>query len=148
MKQLLLLCLITLAFFNTKAQERWQADLHIVALKGDCEGKDLINFKVAVKNYNDDDTRNVMLTILLPVEVSVKNLPANCKLVNAASAPNNPYVGCVQCKLGNLSVNQTTEVIITTTRSKYVNRFGAFVYGETPDPDPSNNFKELTITCK
>lgn len=137
-----------LAFMAVSGQERWQADLHILAMKASCEGTDKIISKVIVKNYNDDDTRNVVLTILLPVEVSVIQLPPNCVLVNKGSAANNNLTGCVQCTLGNLAVNQTAEATLTTTKSKFTNKFGAFVYGETPDPVPANNYKEVIATCK
>jgi hypothetical protein len=136
------------AFMAISGQERWQADLHIQAMKASCEGTDKVISKVVVKNYNDDDTRNVVLTILLPVEVSVVQLPANCQLVNKGSAANNNLTGCVQCTLGNMTVNQVVEVTLTTTKSKFTNKFGAFVYGETPDPVPANNYKEVIVTCK
>lgn len=148
MKRIIFLMVSILSLMAVSGQERWQADLHILAMKASCEGADKIISKVIVKNYNDDDTRNVVLTILLPVEVSVTQLPANCILVNKGSAANNNLTGCVQCTLGNLAVNQTVEVTLTTTRSKFTNKFGAFVYGETPDPVPANNYKEVIATCK
>lgn len=148
MKKVTLLLVTVFAFLAVSGQERWQADLHILAMKASCEGADKVISKVVVKNYNDDDTRNVVLTILLPVEVTVVQLPANCQLVNKGSAANNNLTGCVQCTLGNMAVNQTVEVILTTTKSKFTNKFGAFVYGETPDPVPANNYKEVIATCK
>ena len=148
MKAKLLAAILLFMSLFSYSQERWQADLHISSTKGFCNGKDSVTLKVEVRNYNDDDTRNVKMLITLPVEVKVLSLPANCQLLRKSIPAGTVFTGCVECLIGNMAVNQTNTIILSTSLSAYGNRFGVFVWGETPDPLPSNNFKEILVTCK
>jgi hypothetical protein len=50
----------------------------------------------------------------------------------------------VQIDLAYLDVKETAEVRIVTTSASHIDgkkKFGVFVYGSVPDPDPDSNFK-------
>ena len=99
---------------------------------------------VTVYSYWDDSARNVVLTVLLPVEVTVLNVSTGCAPIQTA---NGAWHSAVQCNLGNLQVGQSSTIKIATTlpRIATVRRtFGAFAWSLTPDPMPSNNYGEAT----
>jgi hypothetical protein len=53
----------------------------------------------------------------------------------------------VECDLGSIPDRGIREVILTTTvpPDALMKRFGVFVYSNTPDPVPGNNYAERTI---
>ena len=99
---------------------------------------------VTVYSYWDDSARNVVLTVLLPVEVNVLNLSTGCASIQTA---NGAWHSAVQCNLGNLQVGQSITIKIATTLPRIATvrkTFGAFAWSLTPDPVPSNNYGEAT----
>src|SRR5215813_563394 len=107
-----LLTILLFCFIGANSQSPWQADVQIQAMTITCNDPGRITTKITVKNHNNNEAKNTVLLILLPVEVKIISVPKNCVVLNA----------CLQCKLGNLGVNKETTVSITTTRSSYGNR--------------------------
>lgn len=157
--------LIVLLTGNTiTAQERSQADIQISALiltqapvkKNNTrldnpqpvsktktpEETESVQCSITVHNDNDDDAHQAMLTVTVPVEVTVINHPSNATVVKYGSSP---YAGYIVFNLGNMKTGQNITVQFTFTKSKYTNKVGAFAYSSSPDPTPSNNFKDATL---
>lgn len=120
--------------------ERTQADIQIIEFKV-TESMDELVCTVTITNDFDDTARNAKLIVLLPVEVSF--------LSNRSSPGGQPdgigsWTSCVSYELGNMDVRQveTRSIITTLPRLEDTPRkFGAFVYSQTPDPNPGNNFR-------
>jgi hypothetical protein len=95
-----------------------------------------------VHNDNNDDAQQAMLTVTVPVEVTVTSHPSNATVVKHGSSP---YTGYIVFNLGNMKTGQNVTVQFTFTKSKYTNKVGAFAYSSSPDPNPSNNFKDVAL---
>jgi hypothetical protein len=63
---------------------------------------------ITVHNENDDDAYETKLVVVLPVEVSVSNLPANATVYTAS--PNSTFVGYVMVNLGHMYVGQNITI--------------------------------------
>ncbi len=159
MKQILLLvtCMIFAAALS--AQERWQADVNITSItladasnlrtpppKNYTGATPLPNIKcsITVHNENDDDAWNTMLTVVLPVEVSVVSIPSNATLDKSVTSTQH-FAGNITFNLGHIAVGQNVTVDFVFTKSKYTNKVGAFAYSDSPDPNPANNYKDATF---
>lgn len=174
MKQLSFLIVIVFIYTMSFAQERAQADVSItsVTLKGAANNAAIISSQpstnitagpgsqsiknakmetppqelkcaVTVHSHHDDDAYPTTLIVLLPVEVTVTSYPANATLHKSSS--NSTFVGYISFNLGSLAVGQNATVEFTFTRSKYGNKVGAYAYSGTPDPNPTNNYKEASF---
>lgn len=97
---------------------------------------------ITVHSYHDDDAYPTTLIVLLPVEVTVSSYPANATLHKSSS--NSTFVGYISFDLGQMSVGQNITVEFTFAKSKYGNKVGAYAYSGTPDPNPTNNYKEAS----
>lgn len=106
------------------------------------EEADPIQCSITVHNDNNDDAHQAMLTVTVPVEVAVINHPSNATVIKAGSSP---YTGYIVFALGNMKVGQSVTVQFSFTKSKYSNKVGAYTYSSSPDPNPSNNFKDATL---
>ena len=134
------------------AQERAQADVRVQAVNATqffsytpTPGT-YLNCDVTVYSDNDDAAGNVMLTVLLPVEVRVTSVSPGCAAIPTSSGA---YHAVVQCHLGTLNIGQSRAARITTTLprlSVVTKTFGAFAWSLPPDPQPSNNYRETTVT--
>lgn len=134
------------------AQAREQADVRIQSVNATqifsmvpAPGQ-YLSCDVTVYSDNDDSAYNVMLNVLLPVEVRVISATAGCAAIPTSTGA---YHGSVQCHLGTLNVGQSRTIRIVTTlpRLAVVSKtFGAFAWSLTPDPKPSNNYGEFTVT--
>jgi len=102
------------------------------------------NLKCSVKvhNENDDDAYPTTLVVVLPVEVSAINVPSNATIHKSSSA--STFTGYITFDLGHMTVGQNITVEFTFTKSKYGNKVGAYAYSGTPDPNPTNNYKEAS----
>jgi hypothetical protein len=157
--------LLLLMSSSIKAQERSQADIKISALTltqapvkktttrldnpqpvsktpNALEDADPIQCSITVHNDNDDNAYQAMLTVTVPVEVAMINSPSNATVVKHGSSP---YTGYLVFNLGNMKVGQSVTVQFSFTKSKFNNKVGAFVYSSSPDPNPSNNFKDASL---
>jgi len=159
---ILILSLLTTTIF---AQARWQADVSVtsvtitpVALKKVTRGTDNINkpqekvvqavddnlkCSITIHNENDDDAWGTMMVVVLPVEVTVVNMPSNAKLDPSVTATQT-FAGHIIFTIGHMTVGQNVTVEFTFTKSKYGNKVGAYAYSDSPDPNPANNYKDAT----
>jgi hypothetical protein len=122
---------------------RWQADIQIrsVAVRAVTLAVDNVQLTatITVYNTNDDDARIATLQVLLPVGVRFLSSDSGC-LAGAQSGSDGTH-GLVICRLGDLGVGTTRTVHVTTTGASAASRtFGAFVFSNTPDPNPANNY--------
>ena len=158
---------LILSFLTTNifAQERWQADVSVTAvnitagaLKKVPRVTDDINKQhektvqvfddnlkcsITIHNENDDDAWGTMMVVVLPVEVTVVNMPSNAKLDPSVTATQT-FAGHIIFNIGHMTVGQNVTVEFTFTKSKYGNKVGAYAYSDSPDPNPANNYKDAT----
>jgi len=162
----LILVLVTSLLTTTIfAQARWQADVSVTAvsitagaLKKLPRGTDNINkpqekivqavddnlkCSITIHNENDDDAWGTMMVVVLPVEVTVVNMPSNAKLDPSVTATQS-FAGHIIFNIGHMAVGQNVTVEFTFTKSKYGNKVGAYAYSDSPDPNPANNYKEAS----
>jgi hypothetical protein len=168
MKKIFFLAFIALNGIYAGAQARWQADVSItsvtisplptiqkqaklsntVALPNTGTQKVPVvtaadaNLKcsITIHNENDDDAKQAMVVVILPVEVTVISKPQNATLFTAGA----PYGAYLVFSLGNMAVQQNITVEFTFTKSQYGNKVGAYAYSSSPDPNPANNYKDAT----
>jgi Domain of unknown function DUF11 len=81
--------------------------------------------------------------VVLPVEVTVVNMPSNAKLDPSVTATQT-FAGHIIFNIGHMAVGQNVTVEFTFTKSKYGNKVGAYAYSDSPDPNPANNYKDAT----
>jgi hypothetical protein len=107
--------------------------------------------QVVIQNDNDDDARNVQLTLTLPPTSRVLGSSAGVVPGPSYSDPSAPWptTGYVTYALGNLPVNQTITVWLKTEMVAGLTTpgtsIGAFVFGSLPDPNGANNFRSLPL---
>ncbi|MGH9768829.1 MAG: hypothetical protein ACREAB_15465 [Blastocatellia bacterium] len=133
------------------AQARNQADVQIQSINAiqafnlfPALGQHL-RCDITVYSFHDDSATNTVLNVLLPVEVTVISVPTGC---SAIPTSNGQWHGSVQCHLGTLQVGDSKTIRITTTLPRLANvvkTFGAFAWSLTPDPQPGNNYGEVTV---
>lgn len=123
----------------------WQADIQIRTLEV-TRSRSTITVRIVVYSEKDDDARDARLIVLLPPGVGLDRLGAGC---TATAGPSmlRSLRATVECELGSISNHGIQEALITTTVPADVapKRFGVFVYSNTPDPAPGNNYAERTI---
>jgi hypothetical protein len=125
----------------------WQADVAIqafdvTALKPGGGGP--ITARVVVATGNDD-ARGVRLEMLLPVGIGVLRVSDGCRPSPGPVASLNARVSCA---IGDMPVRALREVSVTTsgvTPADARPHFAVFVFSDTPDPRPSNNFAERSL---
>jgi hypothetical protein len=81
--------------------------------------------------------------VCLPVEVSVLSMSAGGTTHTASTSTT--YIAYITFDLGHMAVGQNNTVTFTYTKSKYTNKVGAFAYSGSPDPNPTNNYKDASI---
>ena len=123
----------------------WQADVQIRTLEV-TRTKSAMTARVVVYTEKDDEARNSHLIVLLPLGVGIDKLGPGC---SAAAGPSMvPSLrAAVECDLGSIPDRGIREAVVTTTIPPDIipKRFGVFVYSNTPDPAPGNNYAERTI---
>jgi hypothetical protein len=134
------------------AQARNQADVQIQSITANqsinlfpVPGQRL-NCDVTVFSFNDDTAHNVILNVILPVEVTVLSVPTGCAAIPTTSGS---WHSSVQCHLGTFNVGDSKTIRISTTLPRLpvvAKTFGAFAWSTTPDPRPTNNYGEVTVT--
>jgi hypothetical protein len=102
---------------------------------------DVLKCTITVHSHWDDDAHSAMLVVVLPVEVSVVSNPSNA-IVNKING--STFAGNLVFNLGQMAVNQSITVEFTFTKSQYGNKVGAYAFSSTPDPNPANNYKDVT----
>jgi hypothetical protein len=123
----------------------WQADVQIRTLEV-TKTKSVITARVVVYTEKDDEARDSRLIVLLPLGVGIDKLGPGCTATAGPSMV--PSLrAAVQCDLGSIPDRGIREAVITTTipPDMVPKRFGVFVYSNTPDPAPGNNYAERTI---
>ena len=163
--KLILILVISLLTTNIFAQARWQADVSVTnvsitagVLKKVPRPTDNINkpqekvvqavddnlkCSITIHNENDDDAWGTMMVVVLPVEVTVVNMPSNAKPDPSVTATQS-FAGHIIFNIGHMTVGQNVTVEFTFTKSKYGNKVGAYAYSDSPDPNPDNNYKDAT----
>lgn len=126
-------------------QQVWQADVQIRTLEV-TKTKSGMTARVVVYSEKDDEARDSHLIILLPLGVGIDRLSAGCT-ANAGPSMLPSLRAAVECDLGSIPDRGIREAVITTTipPDVFPKRFGVFVYSNTPDPTPGNNYAERTI---
>ena len=123
----------------------WQADVQVRTLEV-TRSRSTVTVRIVVYSEKDDDARDARLIVLLPPGVGIDRLGAGC---SATAGPSmlRSLRATVECELGSISNHGMKEAVITTTIPPDVipKRFGVFVYSNTPDPAPGNNYAERTI---
>ena len=119
------------------AEPRAQADLRISEIEASLTESGF-TCGVEVRNYHDDQAREVALRILLPVGVRVALKPESC---SAGAPADDGTVGVISCALGRIAVGgRAKRRVVTTIPPERVRQScGALVWSTTPDPDPTNN---------
>ena len=123
----------------------WQADVQIRTLEV-TRTKSTITARIVVYTEKDDEARESRLVVLLPLGVGIDKLAPGCSATAGPSMV--PSLrAAVECELGTIPDRGIREVIVTTTvpPDAISKRFGVFVYSNTPDPAPGNNYAERTI---
>ena len=123
----------------------WQADVQVRTLEV-TRSRSTVTVRIVVYSEKDDDARDARLIVLLPPGVGIDRLGAGC---SATAGPSmlRSLRATVECELGSISNHGMKEAVIATTIPPDVipKRFGVFVYSNTPDPAPGNNYAERTI---
>lgn len=97
---------------------------------------------ITVHNENGGLAFQTKLVVLLPVETTIiSNLNSSTEY---RSNGNRGSLGSLLIDLSHIGVGQDRLIEFTFTRSAYGSTVGAYVFSGTPDPKPSNNFKEAT----
>lgn len=123
----------------------WQADvsvqtLEVTALKRGGP----VTARVVVATGNEA-ARDVRVEILLPVGVGVLRVSELCR---ASQSPVVSLSARVSCALGDMPVRALRELTVTTSGTTVPDarlQFAAFVFSDTPDPVPGNNFAERAL---
>lgn len=100
--------------------------------------------RVVVATANED-ARGVRLEMLLPVGVGVLRMSDAC---HASPSPVSSLSARVSCSLGDMPVRALRELTITTSGASTPDarlHFAVFVFSDTPDPLPTNNFAERVL---
>ncbi|MDP4264181.1 MAG: hypothetical protein Q8941_16755 [Bacteroidota bacterium] len=169
MKQIIFFPVFALAGLFAAAQERWQADVSVTSVtlgnatitkqppilnnpkipaatnSSTTTPATSSNLKcsITVHNENDDDAYGTTLVVVLPVEVSVISMSPGGTTHTASTG--NQYIAYITFDLGHMTVGQNSTVEVIFTKSKYTNKVGAFAYSGSPDPNPTNNYKDTTF---
>ena len=105
-------------------------------------GAENLKCSITVHSYWDDDANDVKLVVVVPVEVSIVSQPANATVYKAGGGTS-PWAGYLVFSLGDMAVQQSITVEFTFTKSPTGNnKVSAYAYSATPDPNPSNNYKD------
>jgi len=144
------LSLLTLMSRSTDAGDNgqgqvWQADVQIRTLEV-TKSRSTMTARIVVYTEKDDEARDAHLVVFLPLGVGIDRLGTGC--TETAGPSMLPSLrATVECELGSIPDRGIKEAVITTTVPPDVlpKRFGVFVYSNTPDPVPSNNYAERTI---
>jgi hypothetical protein len=126
-------------------QQVWQADIQIRTLEV-TRTRSTITARIVVYTEKDDEARASRLIVLLPLGVGIDKLGPGCA-ATAGPSMIPSLRAAVECDLGSIPDRGIREVILTTTvpPDALMKRFGVFVYSNTPDPVPGNNYAERTI---
>ena len=122
----------------------WQADLAIQSFEvATLKPGGPITTRVVVATGNDE-ARGVHLEMLLPVGIGVLRVPDGCR---PSPSPVASLNGRVSCAIGDMPVRALREVSVTTSGVSADPRphFAVFVFSDTPDPRPTNNFAERAL---
>ena len=123
----------------------WQADLGVQAFELTAiKPGGPITARIVVTTGNDE-ARGVRLELLLPVGIGVLRVPDGCRPSPSPVASLNARVSCA---IGDMPVRALREVSVTTTGVPAVDarsHFAVFVFSDTPDPRPANNFAERAL---
>lgn len=141
----------TLAIAGSRAQQPldsprvWQADLAVQAfdLTAMKQGGP-ITARVVVATGNEE-ARGVRLEMLLPVGIGVLRVPDGCRPSPGPVASLNARVSCA---IGDMPIRSLREISVTTTGVSAADarpHFAVFVFSDTPDPRPANNFAERSL---
>lgn len=129
----------------TESPRVWQADVSVQTLDVSALKRGgPITARVVVATGNDD-ARDVRLEMLLPVGVGVLHVSEPCR---ASASPVASLSARVSCTLGDMPVRALREVAVTTSAASAPEarpRFAVFVFSDTPDPLPTNNFAERPL---
>lgn len=106
---------------------------------------DILKCTITVHNGNGGGyTRETRLVVVLPVDVTIVSNPFNA-IVNKTGDQNRwGMPGCLVFDLFVMSPGLDKTIEFTFTKSVQGNKVGAYVYSACPDPDPANNFKDVT----
>ena len=125
-------------------QRVWQADVSVRALDVvSTRPGGPITTRVTIA-ADSDDARAVRVEIILPIGVAVLRLPDICR---TSPSPVATLSARVTCALGDMPMRGLRDFSIATTAAVGGGRprFAAFVFSDTPDPVPSNNFAERVL---
>jgi hypothetical protein len=122
-------------------QAAWQADLRIERIEL-TQASGLVTVRVALYSDNDHPARNAAVHIFLPVGSKAARVPPGCL---PSPSPSDGSQARVDCQLGELRVREGRDVSLVATVPSTGGRFAAFVFSDTPDPVPSNNYAERVL---
>lgn len=130
---------------STRDPRVWQADVKIESLDaGELRSGGPVNARIVIAVDGGESARAVRVEILLPIGVGVLRIPDACR---PSPSPVTGLNGRVTCDVGEIPGRSTREILLSTSArvSPQPIRFAAFVYSDTPDPAPSNNFAEKSV---
>jgi hypothetical protein len=130
---------------DAASQHAWQSDVSVRSLELTMPKVGTAITARVVVATDSGDARGVRVEIMLPVGVGVVTVPDGCR---PSPSPVMSLSARVTCVLGDLRVREIRELsIVTTARpgSREPLLFAAFAFGDTPDPQPSNNFAERRV---
>ena len=124
----------------------WQADLSVQAFDvTTLKPGGSVSSRVVVAPGNEA-ARGVRLEMLLPVGVGVLRVSDGCRPSPGPVAALNARVSCA---LGDMPVRALREVSVVTSGGPTADArlsFAVFVFSDTPDPRPANNFAERALS--
>lgn len=123
----------------------WQADLAVQAfdLTAMKQGGSIAAHVVVATG--NEEARGVRLELLLPVGIGVLRVSDGCRPSPSPVASLNARVSCA---LGDMPVRALREVSVMTSGVPAADarpHFAVFVFSDTPDPRPANNFAERAL---
>jgi hypothetical protein len=121
----------------------WQADLTVKSIQAEAKGS-AFRCRAKIRKDGKDSAHDATVRILLPVGVEFLR-SRHCKPSDPNPDAKNVR-GFAACDLGQLQAGQSHDLSVATTLPpKGVDRTcGAFVWSKTPDPKPSNNYKDAS----
>lgn len=138
---MLIALLFLMVVTNVNAQSHYAADVNIQTITVE-DFTTKYSTTVVVHSGTYNGATNVELRIILPFPVTVWAISGDgsCSVVTSSNAGVGD--GYIQCQLGDMEVDSTMTVQVTTLKNSFYtfNKFSAFAVSELPDPSPENNF--------
>ena len=101
-------------------------------------------FKCSVTVHNDgkDPANETTVIVVLPAQVTAQLSTLNVNAIMHKYDNTSPFTSYIELKLGDMTAGQNKTVEFVFTRSLGPNKVSAYIYSNTSDTNPLNNYKE------